>query len=436
MESFKRANRNLGIVTDPDHRTGTSSSSPPSRLYFFFLVAFLILNEIYDTYTTQYPSIIVDLVESDFAINSQQYAFYLGFITLGSYFVFISQFIADRIGRKPMLFITLFGMGFASVCLGFAADMFQYSVAAFFLYVFFSSDIWTMVVSEESPKERRGWYVNLILVGGCIGALLVPLMFDFLVAGSGFSWRSMTWFAAIAIGLAFITMAFKETRAFLLLKQARAAQAPAITGTALNRLLADLGKPFNREIRARSITVILLGFIIGLNYLFILMGKDFLTNVRHLSQGDAADVVLLMGIAAIVGYLVNGVLIDKLGRKKILLLFGIMFPASIIITILGNTAMIYIGAMLVSASFWNLGITSRIFTLELSPTGIRGQMAGWRSLFFAAGTTASAFIASMLLQVTDLGIIFIILSLCLVVFIPVLLKFLPETKGIDMSTML
>ena len=62
--------------TSPD----SSFITVRSTKYLVFLVIFLIINEIYDTYTTQYPSIIVDLVESEFGLDSSQYAFILGFI--------------------------------------------------------------------------------------------------------------------------------------------------------------------------------------------------------------------------------------------------------------------------------------------------------------------------------------------------------------------
>lgn len=56
--------------------------------------------------------------------------------------------------------------------------------------------------------------MNVVLIGGCVGALLIPLLFDALVVSAGFSWRSMTWFALLARGFAVITVLVKETRAY------------------------------------------------------------------------------------------------------------------------------------------------------------------------------------------------------------------------------
>nr|MDO8115343.1 MFS transporter [Candidatus Sigynarchaeota archaeon] len=400
-----------------------------STRYLVFLVIFLTINEIYDTYTTQYPSIIVDLVEGEFGLNSSQYAFFLGIITIGTYFAFISQYLADRIGRKIMLFVTLFGMGFASMWVGLGTNVVQYAIASFFLYIFFSSDIWTMYMVEESPKDHRGKMVNLVLVGGCIGALLVPGLFDALVVGAGYSWRSMTWFAMLAMGFAFITLATKETRVYDALKQKRRQEEKKEERRAFIHVIQDFKQPFLRETRLKTIILITFGFVIGMNYMFILMGKDFLVNVKHLSQDAASDVILFMGIAAIVGYLINGFLLDKIGRKKTLILFIALFPASIIIAVLGDLVAIYISVSLISASFWNLGICSRIYCQELYPTAMRGQITGWRSLFYAMGSTAGALIGSIVLQYVDLGVLFIINSFIFLPFIPIIWKLLPETRS-------
>lgn len=409
---------------------------PRSTRYLVFLVLFLIVNEIYDTYTTQYPSIIVDLVIDEFSLQQGQYSFLLGIITLGTYFVFLSQYLADRIGRRIMLLVTLFGMGFASFWIGISTTPIEYTIASFFLAIFFSSDIWTMVMIEESPNMHRGKLVNIVLVGGCAGALLVPMLFDALVVSAGFSWRSMTWLAMLAMGFALLTVFVKETRAYEALKEKRMGGMPSARHS-IGRVLSDWKEPFSLKNRARTAIIVLLGFTIGMNYYFILMGKEFLVRDRLFSQDGASDVILVMGIAAIAGYLVNGFLIDKIGRRKTITLFLICFPASVFLTVLGDGFFIYAGAAVVSMSFWNVGICSRIYCQELYPTRLRGQMAGWRSLFYAIGTTAGSLLGGIMLVATsiDLGVIFVMYSLSLVIFIPIISRFLPETKGVELASM-
>jgi MFS transporter, putative metabolite:H+ symporter len=228
----------------------------------------------------------------------------------------------------------------------------------------------------------------------------------------------------------------KETRAYEALKQRRKQEQPT-SQSSLARVIGDWKKPFIPATRARTLIIILFGLTIGMNYYFIMMGKEFLVTDRLFSQDVASDVILVMGIAAIAGYLINGFLIDKLGRRKTLVLFMICFPVSIFFTVLGNDLMVYIGAAMVSLSFWNLGICSRIYCQELYPTEIRGQMTGWRSLFYAMGTTIGSVLGGFLLlniSSMSLGIVFMMYSLVFLAFIPVIMKILPETKNIELSS--
>jgi len=103
--------------------------------YLAFLILFLIFNEIFDTYTTLFWSTIGSFVISEFQASAADYAFAVALSSVGMYFVFLNQAIADRIGRKPMLFIVLFGMGLMSLLLGLSSNLVEYSAFLFFLVV-------------------------------------------------------------------------------------------------------------------------------------------------------------------------------------------------------------------------------------------------------------------------------------------------------------
>lgn len=66
-----------------------------------------------------------------------------------------SQLFADIFRRKPMLITVFFGMGLSSLIMYLSQSTSQFIAGFFLLWVFFSSDIWVFVVSEESPKEKR-----------------------------------------------------------------------------------------------------------------------------------------------------------------------------------------------------------------------------------------------------------------------------------------
>src|SRR5271157_2804222 len=76
-----------------------------TRRYVTWLIFVAILYDLFDSYATTLPSVINDLVIAGFHVTTDQYAFALGIFSLGTFFALVSQSIADRVGRKPMLFI-------------------------------------------------------------------------------------------------------------------------------------------------------------------------------------------------------------------------------------------------------------------------------------------------------------------------------------------
>src|SRR5512137_2307189 len=76
-----------------------------SRKYLGFLIFVAILYDLFDSFVTNVPNVINDLVIADFSITSDQYAFALGIFSCGTFFALVSQSVADRVGRKPMLFV-------------------------------------------------------------------------------------------------------------------------------------------------------------------------------------------------------------------------------------------------------------------------------------------------------------------------------------------
>jgi len=420
----------------------TESYDPPQREYrtkgyFLFLFIFLCLMEIFDTYTTQYPNVIVSKVQEQFLSHldpitaDSQMALVVALASVGMLFVVINQVLADFFGRRIFLFITMFGMGIASLCIFFSQTLVQYGIFLFFLYVFFSSDIWTIYITEECRKERRGLNLNLILVFGVIGALLVPTFRGiFLPTDTSMNWQGMTYFAFAAIPLSFAVIGIKETRKFQELKSTRV-QKPTPKEN-----FSKFIKPFSQKYRKSFIPILVMSFLQGLNYTFIQLGEAFISD--HLSGEQINWVVTAMGLAAIVGYLLTGLLSDKFGRKPMLVIYSILLPSSIALSVFGATSdfafiALLIGASLASLTYWSLGVVNRLVSIEILPTDIRGTGTAIRSVITAIGTILGGFLNSWLIAKVTLGPSFFIVSLVLLVNVPLILFLIKETKSIELE---
>ncbi|MCK4780076.1 MAG: MFS transporter, partial [Candidatus Lokiarchaeota archaeon] len=342
--------------------------------YFKYMIFILIFVEILDTYTTNYLNVVVSDISAEFfpdlsgdaAISLFQVFVAIG--TLGMYFVFLNQYLADRVGRKFLLVFTVFGMGIASLLINFSTNIITYTIFLFLLYFFFNSDIWVIYINEESPSDKRALYTNFVLIGGVIGALLIPVFHDIII-----NWRGMTYFAIIlGIPLSIIIFfTFKETSKYLEIKEDNSLL------TERPKILKDnLRNIFKSSRRMEFVVILIISLIIGLNNLFILVGEAFLSD--NFTKEDVDTVVWVMGIASIIGYLITGITADKIGRKPLCYIFSIIFPISMLIIIFGVNlsegalTMVMIGAGLANLSYWGLRILISIMALEIIPTQSRG----------------------------------------------------------------
>ncbi|MBN2154808.1 MAG: MFS transporter [Candidatus Lokiarchaeota archaeon] len=408
-----------------------------SKGYLLFLFIFLCFMEIFDTYTTQYPNVIVSKVQAEFLSHlspiqaDSTMALVVALASIGMLFVVINQVLADVFGRRIFLFITMFGMGVASLVIFFSQSIIQYGISLFFLYIFFSSDIWTIYISEECRKERRGLNLNLILVFGVIGALLVPTFRSiFLPEDTSTNWQGMTYFAFLAIPISFLVIWIKETRKFDELKKTQTQKATP------KENLRKFIKPFGRKYRTAFLPILVMSFLQGLNYTFIQLGEAFISD--HITGEQVNWVITAMGVAAIIGYLLTGILSDTIGRKPMFIIYSILLPASIALSVFGATSSyafiaLLIGASLASLTYWSLGVVNRLISIEILPTDIRGTGTAIRSVLTALGTILGGFLNSWLITKVTLGPSFFIVSLVLLINIPLILIFIKETKSIELE---
>ncbi|MHA1731952.1 MAG: MFS transporter [Promethearchaeota archaeon] len=443
----------------------TSNSNPRegpasrNRVHWWYFMLMMFLNEVFDTYNTTYPDTIPSEVESFFSITTSEYAFYLGIFSLGMYFVFASQVLVDRVGRRKMLFVVFLGYGLSNLFLLFSTSVWEYTAGMFVLYTCFSSDVWTIMVSEEAPPERRGFYISLVLVVGALAVVPVTLARGTLVPV--FGWKAMTWFGILAIPVSFLMLRLDETPAYLEIKggagrpvvgapadaDADAAHAPADaappTGTATGTpapatgsaksLKEALKVPFQREYRNPFVVVLASSFVLGMDYLFVKMGEDYLSNQRGFSDADIALVAMVVAASALLGFTITGLLSDRIGRKKTYYLFSALLPTGLAFFTSGSTPLIFVGILLAWMSFWSLTLVSRLVCLEIFPTSVRGTATGWRTLAFALGTTVGAFTTSLLEPAIGLTGVFLLLGALVLVVLPFFALVVKETRSISLT---
>jgi MFS family permease len=393
--------------------------------------------EIFDTYTTLFPNVIMSKVQGEFLKEysnaSAVMAFVVGLASIGMLFVIVNQFLADIFGRRIFLFITMFGMGAASLGMFFSQTLIQYGISLFFLYIFFSSDIWTIYISEECAKDRRGINLNLVLVFGVIGVGLVTIArWIFLPEEGVQNWRGMTYIAFLAMPVSLLVLRIKETRKFKELKKTRTTRATP------KENFQKILKPFGKKYRRAFIPLLVMSFISGLNYTFIQLGEIFVSD-NLANEAQVNWVITVMGVASIAGYLITGFISDKKGRKPLLLIYSVLLPAGISLSVFGiripslSFIALLIGAGISSLSYWSLGVVNRLVSIEILPTDVRGTGTAIRSVITALGTILGNFISYRLFPIIAEGPTFFLFSVLLLINVPLILIFIKETKSKELE---
>ena len=413
-------------------------SKNSSLSYFKYLIFILMLVQILDSYATIYPGAMPSAIAGDFLSNysvkvqNSIMALAGGIVSIGMYFLFFSQYLSDKIGRKKMLAITVVGMALASLGMFLSINYIMYMAFVFFLYFFFSSDLWLIYINEEAKSTKRALYSNIILMVGLVGAFIMVVLRLIFITETDPNWRAMTLFPII-LGFPLCLIIFftlKETSKYQLIKEGGKVESRSFK--------EDLKSIFKIENRKYYTWLLFIVFLGGASSIYMGLFEKYMDDVGTLTQTQVSIIFILTVFMVIIAYVVNG-FSDRIGRKPLLYLWSCLSPISVVIWVLGarssqNTFLIVLlGYSLTHIAYWgSLGII-RLITIELLPTDRRGTGIGFRSLIGSIGGTIGLVLSSVVILFLDLGPTFIIFVSLKFAVIPLAYFYLKETKGVELT---
>lgn len=417
-----------------------------SKKYIIFLMVYMIFYEFMDSYTTSYYTTVVSYIEADLGIDHSAFFLIQAIASIGLLFVIFIQNLTDIVGRKPMMIIVFFGMGLASFILFLSNSILTFTIGFLFLWIFFSSDIWVIIISEEAPAEKRAIYSYIIAGVGALGAVAIPICRGIFITVAPevdpTVWRGMTYLALLAIPLSLLGFGLKETTAFENRKLDDSKEIEKGWKAQWKTLLL----PLQGEHKTKVIVFMVFGFLLGASAAAISLIEAFFTNIIVTEHGASPDVVTNIILVSVLGTFVffgiTGVLADRFGRKRLFYVyFTINVIAFIVLIVFAEPIVasesywiLMIAGFFENGSFWGIFMLSKTFCVENFPTSIRGTCAGWRSMMYAVGLIFGSLISSALAAFLSLGTIFLIfIILIAVVMIPLIAKYLPEMKGVTIT---
>ena len=384
----------------------------------------------------------------------------------------VSGSLADRLGRKPLLLLSAFIFLITAYATG-AFDSFTYFLIARFIggiAIGIASGLSPMYIAEIAPSNIRGKLVSLnqlTIVLGILGAQIVNyLIAEPMAAGTLVppadswnvlqGWRWMFWSAAFPAA-AFLILAFfiPESPRWLAMKK-RTGQATAILtkigGPAY--ATAELEAVEKADEKSKSANqgglkvlfskpyrlVLFLGVITavfqqwcGTNVIFN-YAQEIFSNAGY-DLGEMLFNIVLTGITNVIFTLVAIYSVDKLGRKKLMLIGA--GGLAIIYAILGTCYwmhvtgffMIILVVAAIACYAMTLGPVTWVLIAEIFPNRVRAVAVATCTFALWVGSFTLTYTFPLLNNALgSYGTFWIYAAVCLAGFVIFALK-LPETKG-------
>jgi len=372
--------------------------SASSRLTVVLTAAVAALGGAIFGYDTSVISGAMLFLRKDFALTDVQLEFAVGIALAGALVgAALAGYCTDRWGRRWMLLMTAVGFGVFSGLSGLAVGLISFSIARFFVGVCIGVASLTvpLYISEMSPAKIRGALVSLnqLAIGTGIG---VAYFVDYALASSE-SWRWMfasAVFPAIVlvIGMFFLPESprwlarkgFREKALENFHRLGRGDEAEAELAEVESTLqeeqegLGILLKPGFRVAVMVGVGLAIFQQITGINTI-IYYSPAILQMSGYPSAKAAILASAIIGLANIIVALVAISVVDRIGRRFLLLLSTAGMAAALALIGIafqqhwGGSVMLYVVIGYCVAFGIGLGPVMWLLISEIYPTKIRGK---------------------------------------------------------------
>ncbi|MDF2535253.1 MAG: transporter [Bacillales bacterium] len=331
--------------------------------------------------------------------------------------------LADKIGRKKVFIITLLLFTIGSGLTAFTNTLGVFIVLRFFIGMGLGGElpVASTMVSEIAPVEQRGRIVVLLESFWAIGWILSAIIAYFIIPKYG--WRTAMIISALP---AFYALYLRTN-----LPDSPATLAKKTSQTFYQKIQIVWSKQYARK----TIMLWILWFSIVFSYYGMFLWLPTVMNEHGFSMINSFKYVLIMSLAQLPGYFIAAWLIEKIGRKFVLVsfLFGTATSAYIFGGAESLNTLLISGALL---SFFNLGAWGGLYayTPEQYPSSIRGTGVGMAAAFGRiGGIIGPLFIPVLVSKNFSFQHIFLVFCIAILIGIFAVLLLGKETKQIEID---
>lgn len=338
--------------------------------------------------------------------------------------------LADKIGRKKIFMWTLVLFSVCSGLSAFATTLTVFLILRFFIGMGLGGElpVASTLVSESVPAKERGRVVVLLESFWAAGWLIAALISYFVIPAT--FWPIEGWRVALLLTAlpAFYAIYIRS-------KLPDSPQFTAKTESKKRPFTQNVKDVWAKKYARNTIMLWILWFTVVFSYYGMFLWLPSVMVGKGFDMISSFKYVLIMTLAQLPGYFTAAWFIEKMGRKFVLATYLIGTAASAFV--FGNAdsiEVLLISGMLLS--FFNLGAWGALYayTPEQYPAIIRGTGVGIAAgVGRIGGIFGPLLVGMMLSRGYDIGVIFSIFCVAILIGVASVVFLGKETKQIELE---
>ena len=371
-------------------------------------------------------SFIIAALQKEWNLNSEQMGWIGSVNSIGmAVGALVFGIWADRIGRKNVLIITLLLFSLGS---GFSALTTSLSIFLLFRFLIGMGlggelPVASTLVSESVPAERRGRVVVLLESFWAAGWLVAALISYFVIPSYG--WQIALLISAVpALYAIYLRYHLPDSEQFQNVKNKQSLS-----------IVNAIKTLWSKEHARQTLMLWILWFCVVFSYYGMFLWLPSVMVLKGFTLIQSFQYVVIMTFSQLPGYFTAAWLIEKIGRKFVLVTY--LLGTAISAYFFGNadtlTTLIISGCFL---SFFNLGAWGALYAYspEQYPTVIRGTGTGIAAAVGRIGGILGPLAVGNLLAVnTSIESIFLLFGVAIIIGMFSVLILGKETRNIKLE---
>jgi putative MFS transporter len=383
------------------------------------------LGWLFDAMDVGILSFVIAALKVDWNLTVQQMGWIGSVNSIGmAVGAFVFGIYADRVGRKKIFIITLLLFSIASGISAFATTLAAFMILRFFVGMGLGGElpVASTLVSESVPAKERGRVVVLLESFWAAGWLLAAIISYFIIPE--FGWRVALIITALpALYALYLRINLPDSPQFSAKKNV------------LRSVSTNIKEVWSKKYLRPTLMLWIVWFTVVFSYYGMFLWLPSVMVLKGFTLIQSFKYVLIMTLAQLPGYFSAAWLIERAGRKFVLVTY--LLGTAVSALVFGNSETI---GMLIGAgiflSFFNLGAWGALYAYspEQYPTVIRGTGTGMAASFGRIGGILGPLLVGTMLA-ADYGVGWIFAIFCGAIIIGALaVAFLgTETKQMELE---